>query len=145
MAPDSKSAALWSAGLPGRLEGFLQHHEVKIVAERLAEAVVAVGEGLGLASWRVASSLVPGDKAVPHLNDGHAYPKRATFLREGFCSGEEGATELPVLQVGADAEKSEMPCAVLAGIQPDCTEEWSVGGVAPGEQMCFGLGGEVLS
>ena len=52
---------------------------------------------------------------------------------------------MPILQVGANAENSEMPRAVLAGVQPDCPEEWSVGGVAIGQEMCFGLGREILS
>src|ERR1700750_2268100 len=93
----------------GSLERFLQHHEVKIVAEWFAKTVVAVGEGLGFAGACVASPFVPGEKGVPHLNYGHAYPKRATLLCEVLCCGHEGATELSVLQVGMDAEQPEVP------------------------------------
>ena len=64
---------------------------MEVVAEWFAEAIVAVGEGLGFAGQDVAAAFVPGDQGVADVQDGHADAAAAALLCEVFRGGQEFA------------------------------------------------------
>ena len=68
-----------------------KHDEVKVIAKRLAEAVVAVGELYRLAGLCVAAALVPGDQGGADVQDRHADGLTAMVAGEVFGGGEQRA------------------------------------------------------
>ncbi len=67
------------------LEVLFHEDEVQVVAEGSSEALVAVGEGLGLSGEGVAAALVPGDEGFADVEYGHA--DAATAARLGKLLG----------------------------------------------------------
>ncbi len=89
---------------------------MQIVAERLTEPIVTIGKGLCFTCEGIASPFIPLDQRIPDMQHGHADTATAAFLREILCGGQQGASQLSVLQIRADGEKAEIPGTVLSGI-----------------------------
>jgi hypothetical protein len=69
----------------------------------------------------------------------------AAFLGELFRGGQQGAAQLPVLQIRPNAEEAEIPDSVVGGIQPDGSEKCAVGFIPMNQQVRSRLVGQIFS
>src|SRR5690606_10084908 len=90
--------------------------EPQVVAQRDAEALVAVGERLVAAGAAVAAALVPGDQRLAQVDHGHAHPSQAPVLaRDALAFGQQAAAQAAALQLRPHREHAEVAGTVLLG------------------------------
>ena len=119
---------------------------MEVVAEGGAEAVVAVGEGVGFLCFLVAAAFVPGYESVADVDDVHGEGAGALLGGPLFCGVKEGAAQACGLERGGDAEGAEVPGFGRFGLEEDAALEVSGGVVAAEkEEGGVGFGGEFFA
>src|SRR5579862_8539364 len=86
----------------------LQHDELEALLLRLAETLVLVRKGLGLAGAVVAAPLVPGDEGGTHRHDGHARQTRTTLSPLSFGEFEHLPTKPTALHTRPHREHADV-------------------------------------
>jgi stearoyl-CoA desaturase (delta-9 desaturase) len=97
-------------------ERLLQHHEVKVVAARQAEARIAVRERLARAGAHITTALVERDELVALRDDGHAHDVLVPDIaHQPLGLPEDDLADAGALEGGDDREHAKVTRAVLDG------------------------------
>jgi hypothetical protein len=96
----------------------LQHHKAQVVAQRRAEAIIAVWKRRCIARLEIAASKAPCDERVANVDDRHLNAFSAPLAHPMLGGGKHDPTKPAALSVRIDRQRSQIPCVAAKRFEP---------------------------
>jgi hypothetical protein len=100
----------------------LQHHKAQVVAQRRAEAIIAVWKRRCIARLEIAASKAPCDERVANVDDRHLNAFSAPLAHPMLGGGKHDPTKPAALSVRIDRQRSQIPCVAAKRFEPHAAD-----------------------